>query len=377
MRRRSGMGRSVSLRGKRPFVVPISSSTGVDDNARGTVRLKVRDASNGRLVVKAQKLVSSAPYEVLVDGVLVGRFTTTAKGIGRIRFRSRPRSAKDVLLGFDPRGALLVVRDDSGRDVLAVALADNGSDMICCIPHDSGPECEDRAPAECTAQGGTVSTATSCLPNPCAGGSPPAGGDVICCIPHDSGPECEDRTTDDCAVQGGVVVRAVSCVPNPCGSSVAPANDDIQCCLADDSGPSCDDRTSAACAVEGGINAGTGTCTPNPCTSFPPPSASATVIVKCEQRANRSKISVDGNNLAVGSYQARAISGGNIATAPARPTIGNEAQFDFDSDGGDIAAGATAIAAAFIQGTPPQVTGAILTVGGGLVVESTVNCVMK
>jgi hypothetical protein len=357
------------------------SSTGVDDDARGKVKLKVRNSSDGRFDIQVQKLDSSATYDVLVDGVLVGRLTTTRRGSGRVRFRSHPRSSKDALLGFDPRGALLVVRDDSGHDVLAVALADDGSvsggDVICCIPDDRGPECEDRTPAECTAQGGTASTATSCLPNPCAGGSAPAGGDVICCIPDDSGPECEDRTADDCAVQGGVVIQAASCVPNPCSSSVPAANDDIQCCLADDGGPSCEDRTPAACATEGGVNAGAGTCTPDPCTSLPPPSANATVIVKCEQRADRSKISVDGNGLAVGSYQARATSGGNAATAPAHTTIGDEAQFDFDGDGGDIAAGATAITPAFVQGTPPQVTGAILTVGGGVVVEATVNCVMK
>jgi len=357
------------------------SSTGVDDDARGKVRLKVRNSSDGRFDVQVQKLDSSATYDVLADGVRVAQLTTTRKGNGRVRFRSRPRSSKDELLGFDPRGALVVVRDDSGHDVLAVALADNGSvsggDVICCIPNDRGPECEDRTPAQCAAQGGIPSTATSCLPNPCAGGSPPAGGAVICCIPDDRGPECEDRTADDCAVQGGVVVQAASCVPNPCSSSVPPVNDDIQCCLAYDSGPSCEDRTPAACATEGGVNAGAGNCTPNPCTSVSPPSANATVIVKCEQRAGRSKISVDGHGLAVGSYQARATSGTNTATAPARTTIGDEAQFDFDSDGGDVAAGATAIAPAFIQGTPPQVTGAILTIGGSVVVEATANCVMK
>ena len=159
------------------------------------MRLKVRNASNGRLVVKAQKLVSSAPYEVLVDGVLVGRFTTTAKGIGRIRFRSRPRSAKDVLLGFDPRGALLVVRDDSGRDVLAVALADNGSRSTDLL-HPATTAARVRGPDAGRVHGArgdgvdrdVVST------EPVCGGSPPAGGDVICCVPDDSGPECEDRT---------------------------------------------------------------------------------------------------------------------------------------------------------------------------------------
>jgi len=70
-------------------------------------------------------------------------------------------------------------------------------------------------------------------------------------------------------------------------------------------------------------------------------------------------------------------SGANSALATAHQTIGDEVQFDFDSDGGDIAAGATAIASHFIQGTPPQVTGAIVTLGGGIVAQATVECVVK
>lgn len=356
------------------------SSTGVDDDARGSVKLTVRNKSDGKFEIKGQKLGANATYDVLVDGVLVGQFTTSGGGNGRLRFRSRPRS-KDVLLGFDPRGALVVVRNAAGQDVLAVQLADTGSvsggDIICCIPDDSGPECEDRTPAECTAQGGTATTATSCLPNPCAGTPPPTAGDVVCCIPNDSGPECEDRTADDCALQGGVTVEATSCLPNPCASATPPANDDVQCCLADDTGPECEDRTPAQCAIEGGVNAGVGTCTPDPCASIPPPSANATVIVRCEVRSNRSKISIDGNGIATGSYQAVATSGANSAIAPARQTIGDEVEFDFDSDGGDVAAGATEIAPSFIQGTPPQATGAILTLGGGVVVQATVDCVVK
>ena len=85
-------------------------------------------------------------------------------------------------------------------------------------------------------------------------------------------------------------------------------------------------------------------------------------------------ILVDGNNLATGSYQASATSGANSATAPAHQTIGDEVEFDFDSDAGDTALGATAIDAAFIQGAPPQVTGTILTLGGGVVVQATVDC---
>lgn len=356
------------------------SSTGIDDDASGGAKLVVKNRSDGKFEIKAKRLAGDATYDVLVDGVLVGQFTTSGGGSGRLRFRSRPHS-KDLLLGFDPRGALVVVRDAAGHDVLAVQLADSGSvgggDVICCIPDDSGPECEDRTPAECTAAGGTVTTATSCLPNPCAGTPPPTDADVVCCIPDDSGPECEDRTADECALEGGVVVAADSCTPNPCVSVVPPADGDVQCCLPDDSGTECEDRTPAQCAVEGGVNAGAGTCTPNPCGDLPPPSGNATVLVKCEVRADRSKISIDGNGLATGSYAAVATSGANTANAPARQTVGDEAEFDFDSDGGDIAAGATAIAADFIQGTPPQVTGAIVTLGGNVVVSATVDCLVK
>jgi hypothetical protein len=139
-------------------------------------------------------------------------------------------------------------------------------------------------------------------------------------------------------VQGGVVVQAASCVPNPYASVTPPADGDVQCCLADDSGPACEDRTPSECAVAGGVNLGAGTCTPDPCAGLPPPPGGGTVKVKCERRSGRSKISVDGSNLA---------------------------------------AGATPIDAAFIQGTPPQVTGAILTLGGGVVAEATVNCVVR
>jgi hypothetical protein len=357
------------------------SSTGVDDDARGAVKLTVKNLSDGKFEIKAQRLDPNATYDVLVDGVLVGQLTTKTGGSGRLRFRSRPRSSSDVLLGFDPRGALVVVRNAAGQDVLAVQLADNPAvedgDIICCIPDDRGPECEDRTAAECTAAGGAATTATSCLPNPCAGTPPPIDGNVVCCIPDDSGPECEDRTADACAQEGGVAVEAASCDPNPCSSVTPPDNDDVQCCLADDSGPECEDRTPAQCAIEGGVSAGAGVCAPDSCASVPPPSGNATVRVTCEIRSDRSKISIDGNGLAAGSYQAVAASGASSATAPAHQTIGDQVDFDFDSDGGDVAAGATAIAADFITGTPPQVTGQILTLSGGVVAAATVDCVVK
>lgn len=98
----------------------------------------------------------------------------------------------------------------------------------------------------------------------------------------------------------------------------------------------------------------------------------ATIRVKCEQRADRSKTSVDGNELVPGMYSARVISGTNQATSAARQAVGDEASFDFDSNANDVAASATAIPANFIQAN--QVTGQILNSGGNVVVEALAVC---
>jgi len=353
--------------------------TGSDDDARGKAKLTVRGGSDGRFDLKLQKLAPEATYEVVVDGVLVATVTTNGGGNARLRFRSRPRNDKDELLGFDPRGAIVIVRDASGDDVLGASVPTTGSlqpgDVICCVPDDSGPECEDRTPAECAAEGGVESLATSCLPNPCAGTPSPTDNDVVCCVPDDSGPDCEDRTADECSAEGGIVVEADSCADTPCAG--VPSNDpDIQCCLADDSGPECEDRTPAECIALDGIDLGEGTCMPNPCGDVIPPGGGGTpsVNVTCERRASRSRISVDGSGLAAGSYQAVATSGANEAISDLAPAIGDQAEFDFDSDPGDIAAGATPIAADFIQGSPPMVLGQILDDAGSVVAEAMAAC---
>jgi hypothetical protein len=102
--------------------------------------------------------------------------------------------------------------------------------------------------------------------------------------------------------------------------------------------------------------------------------ANASVVVTCEQRSDRSKISVNGKDLAAGSYTAHVASGGNQADAAAQTAVLGQAEFDFDSDGGDIAAGATAIPAAFIQNL--VVTGQILQ-NGAVVAEATANCTQR
>jgi len=76
--------------------------------------------------------------------------------------------------------------------------------------------------------------------------------------------------------------------------------------------------------------------------------AAAEVKVSCEKRSNRSRISIDGNNLAPGSYRAVARSGTRSVTTQFETADGDEAEFDFDSNRNDIAEGATAIASTFI-----------------------------
>jgi hypothetical protein len=74
----------------------------------------------------------------------------------------------------------------------------------------------------------------------------------------------------------------------------------------------------------------------------------ADVQVKCEKRSSRSKVSVDGNNLAGGSYRAVVTSGSKTATSGFDTAVGDEVEFDFDSAAADIAEGATAIPSNFI-----------------------------
>lgn len=397
--------------------------------AQGKARLQLRSATEGRFQVQAARLEREAEYELIVGGVKVATLHSDRGGRVRGRFSSRPHG-RDLLLGFDPRGASIALRKVGDDDALGGQLPDDdATDVTCCLPDGGGDgdaECEDRTAEECTAQGGTVVGATSCLPNPC-GATPPADTDIVCCLPDDSGTECEDRTPAECLNQGGTVVEATSCAPNPCAATpptldiqcclpdgggdgpaecedrtaeeciaqggidmgpgtctpdpcadLPPANPDIQCCLPDNGGDGaaeCEDRTPAECVALGGIDMGPGTCTPNPCGAvIPPGGGTPAVRVTCERRGSTSKISVDGSGLSTGTYTARATSGANTALAAPQATIGDQAESDFDSDSGDIGAGATPIAGAFIQGSPPQVTGEIIDAAGAVVATATETC---
>ncbi len=73
------------------------------------------------------------------------------------------------------------------------------------------------------------------------------------------------------------------------------------------------------------------------------------ILVSCELRSDRSKISVDGKNLAVGDYSSTVTSGSVSVSSPVKSSVGDEVEFDYDSSPDDIAAGATEIGADFIQ----------------------------
>jgi hypothetical protein len=241
--------------------------TATTSSGSGRVRFTLRSDADGRLEIRVHALAPDASFDVLVGSVRVGTLRTTGGGNGTLRFRSRPRG-RDLPLGFDPRGALITIRDAQGTDVLVTtvpaARGDSASSVACCRADDDGSaECEQRSADACTASGGVPAAAASCLPNPCAA-TPPEQQSTVCCVPDDGGAECEDRTTADCAVRGGVVVAATSCEPNPC-APIAPADSEIQCCVPHDAGAECEDRTPVQCAAVGGTNMGPGSCAPDPC----------------------------------------------------------------------------------------------------------------
>jgi len=107
-------------------------------------------------------------------------------------------------------------------------------------------------------------------------------------------------------------------------------------------------------------------------------SPAATLRVRCEAQGNsRSKISVDGNNLSPrnGSFRARVRAAGGSVTSGTRRAVGDEVEFDFDSDRGDIARGATRIPGRFIVArSGPDVIGELLNVQGGVVARQGAEC---
>ena len=113
--------------------------------------------------------------------------------------------------------------------------------------------------------------------------------------------------------------------------------------------------------------------------ALPAAADAASLRLRCERRFDpaRSQISVDGRNVSPNAiYTARVISGTNQATARPKSAVGNEVEFDFDSNPNDIRAGATRIAANFIRNG--SVRAAIFNAAGNMVAgPTTAACEIK
>jgi len=246
--------------------------TATAPNARGRAKVLLKHGAKGSFAIAAQRLTPTTAYDVVVDGIKVGAITTRKNGAGTIKFAA-PRRGNALLMGFDPRGAFVTVRDAHGDDVLEGEMPDDDTDpnaVACCLPDDDHVECEDRTPADCLAEGGLVSSATGCFPNPCV-----TSPGVVCCIgdsaagafcDDDPEVECEHEfSAEACAAEGGTVVEATSCDPNPC-TPVPPANL-VVCCVPEDDEDEieCEIRTPERCASHGGTVSAATSCADNPC----------------------------------------------------------------------------------------------------------------
>jgi hypothetical protein len=103
-------------------------------------------------------------------------------------------------------------------------------------------------------------------------------------------------------------------------------------------------------------------------------SLAAALRVRCERRTNRSKISVDANNVTPrnGRFRARVRAAGGTATSALKRAVGDEVEFDFDSN---TEAGATRIPANFIRARAgADVVGQLLNVNGVVVASRGVEC---
>lgn len=106
---------------------------------------------------------------------------------------------------------------------------------------------------------------------------------------------------------------------------------------------------------------------------FAAASEAADLRVRCEQReGRRSRVSVDVRDVAPGMYAAAISSGANAAMSAPAATIGDEVEFDFDSNRADIRAGATAIPRDFIQ--DGAVSAQVVDAAGAVVAVGTTAC---
>jgi hypothetical protein len=249
--------------------------------ARGRTKLLLRHGARGKFVVVARGLAPNATFDVVLGGVKVGTLTTGRGGAGTLKLSTSPHG-HEGLLGVDPRGSQIAVRDDAGDDdLVGEEPADDSASGACCLrDHEGETECEDLPPAACATAGGTPAPVASCLPDPCTT-TPPGGEAIVCCVAssahggftdEDPEVECEDvGSPADCANLGGAVVQGTSCDGNPCAPT--PPATRVACCLATDEGTDeCAMLTAESCAAHHGTVAAAATsCEAHPCGTNAPP----------------------------------------------------------------------------------------------------------
>jgi len=285
----AGFGTLYALGGHTARVKQKLTATSAAPSAKGNAKLIVHGSKKGKFGVTAVHLQGGKQFDVVVGGVKVGQMTTNSGGTGTVHFSTTPGGTTG-LLGFDPRGSMVVVRaDDTGDDVLVGQMPEPSStDIACCLPEgdnsqgdeqggsQGNSECEEMSAAECMAEGGmppgvSAGTTASCIPNPCST-TPPPGGFVVCCTnstdDDESEAECEEVATQaDCAGMNGMVSSATSCDGDPCAAP--PPTDLTACCMTQtDDGETeteCRVVSAATCTAAHGTPASGMSCEPDPC----------------------------------------------------------------------------------------------------------------
>jgi hypothetical protein len=279
------VGLASASAGGRMHLTTALTATAKAPNAHGRAQLDMKSVTKGRLRISTRGLAASSSFDVVMNGVKVGTLTTNAGGKGKLTLSTHPKRHAG-LMGGDPRGDHLEVRDHDGDDDLECHFPGGDQpEIACCVPSEGATECDLETPDECTNEGGTPAGSaggafvSSCIPNPCAPTPPPPGGSV-CCIPSSAGgafvsdgdePDgdaddvtCQEIDAMACGMAGGMVVVAASCDPNPCVPVQPPV---VPCCLSgeDDDDVQCVMLTADHCTANHGIVSDATSCQSSPC----------------------------------------------------------------------------------------------------------------
>lgn len=289
-------------------LTPTSTFSGASGTARVNLHAqkhKGAKGTRGSFTVTAKHLPQDTTFDLIVGGAKVGTVHTNRHGNGSDVFSTTPRG-KAELLGIDPRGMTVLLRDPSGTgsDVLIGTIPDDdqGSQACCTIAADGEAECEDVSPDPATGVvtcNGTIpmdasgAPITSCLPDPCNTSAPPPnppsgpGTTTVCCLLDPQDAEASQTQCDsvgECAANGGALVQVqlpasfqegdnpCDLTPDPCQSVTTtpppPTSSPSLCCVphtgsnpGEVEAPECEDLSSDACNAIGGTPPANGSCT--------------------------------------------------------------------------------------------------------------------